>query len=168
MFSLIVATYICVCTYFSRHNTTCIALHCYLYHYVFREDYTSPWRKIISLTLSITYLPVVGLTLHELSSVLVGMSVGVVGAQQRFRLSCWWDYMGIASDNIRRHSLTATFVIFCLLLPSHPFFHNVPWDLGAGDVLLIYQFGLDSTILCFDGLWFFYNGLPTIFFLSSN
>lgn len=40
----------------------------------------------------------------------------------------WWDFMGVAFDFTRRHSLIADFLIlqsFC------PMFHNVSWALGT-------------------------------------
>lgn len=60
------------------------------------------------------------------------MLMGVILIQVIVRQSCWWDFMGIASDIYRRHNLAANSLFLWLLPSSCPFFHKDPWVLDRG------------------------------------
>lgn len=63
----------------------------------------------------------VELRLYGLSPAHMGMSVGVISVQHLFRQSCWWDFVGIASDSSRRYNLTGNSLIlqpFTVFLPQ--------------------------------------------------
>lgn len=53
--------------------------------------------------------------------------------------SCWWDFMGAASDSAKRHSLTADSPILWPFQFFGYLFSNVPWALGLGVALYMYQ-----------------------------
>lgn len=55
-----------------------------------------------------------------LSPVQFGVFTGVLLVQLMFRESCWWDFMGMASDVSGRHSLTAKFSLILWLLQFLP------------------------------------------------
>lgn len=54
--------------------------------------------------------------------ILFGMSIRAVFAQLMFGQSCWWIFVGVASDMTRGHTLTANSVILWLLQSFSPLF----------------------------------------------
>lgn len=103
--------------------------------YVFRDVHLildqlvcSSLGKTISLVLSHPVILCLGLSLHGLVSVSVGIIVHLM-----FRQSCCWDFMGVGCDFSRRHNFTANSP-FLWLLPMAQL--PLSWVLRAGIVLL--------------------------------
>ena len=81
--------------------------------------------KIVSPALSISYLPIAHcLMFRPVGSIPIRMSIAVVFIQFTFRQSCWWEFMGVASDVSRIHNLIAE----CWLLK----FLYLQWFLSLG------------------------------------
>lgn len=59
------------------------------------------------------------------------MFVGFLLVQLIFGRSCWWGYMGVASNVTWRHHLTAMSPVIWLLESLWPLFCNVPWAVGV-------------------------------------
>lgn len=97
------------------------------------------------LPLSIPYLFTVlcvGLGPHTHSPIRVSVFIGIVHVQPVLRQSCWWKYMGVASNIPRRDNLT-TNSLFLWLLESFLLLCNDPWVLDARVVLEMLWFGTE-------------------------
>lgn len=85
----------------------------------------------------------VELRLYGLSPAHTGMSVGVISVQHLFRQSCWWDFVGIASDSSRRYNLTGNSLILQLLtvfLPQRIYslqYQNTVFTVSRLDLFLL-------------------------------
>lgn len=55
-----------------------------------------------------------------------------------YKILCWWDLVGVASDIISSQNLTANSLVFWFLHSLHPVFCNDPWALHARVVLHMY------------------------------
>lgn len=117
----------CIYTYVYTHIFLNILLSFYDINCmcIFRADHFVLDDKLMCSSLgrafptaNIAQLPVVlcgGWSPPGFISVHFSMPMVFVLVQYMFRQTCWWDFMRVASENIRRHSLTENFVIFWLL-----------------------------------------------------
>ena len=89
----------------------------------------------------------------------------VVIVQLMFRQPCWWDFMGIIYDIIRRHILIGNSMIFWPLQFFHLLFHNDSWTSVAEVVMQIFwDWSLQSSF--FEWLW--YSLIRKEFFLNGE
>lgn len=129
---------VCIHTCFSKYNLFCpYNVTCTYPFRIVRESlstYSSLGKTTSPAPLSFSHLPIVlciGLGPHGFCPVQFGQLVDVMLVQLTFGWSCWWHFMGIASDVTRWDNLTTTSLILSLLQSFYPLFHNVSLTLGA-------------------------------------
>lgn len=88
---------------------------------------------------------------------MLGCQLGFGTVQVFFRRPCCWDFYGCFPATTRRHNVTTDFLVLRLLRAFFPFTCNVPWALGSGMALEMYQAakGEDSwsSYLAIKDLW---------------
>lgn len=115
--------HICICTYIYVFLWINSWVNIMLLLYVFRTESPSfiPLPAVLS----------VGLNLHGLFPIQSSIFVDIILVQITLWQPCWLDFMGIASDIIRRHHLTANSLIFWLSQSLHVLFCYGSWAVSV-------------------------------------